>query len=73
MKYRKENGDTRALIDRSFFNAELKALYGSHYADRLKMAHAYERKIIIGDKEVLLDWRGDGISFKSTLLSSNIL
>lgn len=45
-KCRIENGATRELIGRSFLNGEVKALYGSHYADRLKMLNnSYTRKI----------------------------
>lgn len=44
-KYRNENGETRDLINRSFLGAEVKNLFGSHYADRLKMLNnSYTRK-----------------------------
>jgi serine/threonine-protein kinase HipA len=45
-KYRNENGDTRDLINRSFLGAEAKTLFGSHYADRLRMLNnSYAKKI----------------------------
>ena len=45
-KYRKENGLTRDLINRSYLGAEAKDLFGSHYADRLRMLNnSYAKKI----------------------------
>jgi serine/threonine-protein kinase HipA len=45
-KYRKENGETRDLINRSFLGAEAKDLFGSHYTERLRMLNnSYTKKI----------------------------
>ena len=45
-KYRNENGETRDLINRSFLGAEAKTIFGSHYADRLRMLNnSYAKKI----------------------------
>jgi len=45
-KYRNDNGDTKELITRSFLGGEAKALYDSHYSDRLRMLNnSYAKKI----------------------------
>jgi serine/threonine-protein kinase HipA len=45
-KYRNENGNTRDLINRSFLGPEVKILFLSHYADRLRMLNnSYAKKI----------------------------
>ena len=45
-KYRIDNRDTRDLITRSFLGAEAKILFGSHYADRLRMLNNSHAKKI---------------------------
>jgi len=45
-KYRNENEETRGLINRSYLSADAKDLFGSHYADRLRMLNnSYEKRI----------------------------
>lgn len=45
-KYRSENNETKDFLGRSFLSAEVKTLYGDHYADRLRMLNnSYMKKI----------------------------
>jgi serine/threonine-protein kinase HipA len=45
-KYRKENGVTRDLINRSYLGVEAKDRFGSHYAERLRMLNNSHAKKI---------------------------
>lgn len=45
-KYRGANDQVKGLLGRSFLSAEVKMLYGDHYADRLRMLNNSYRKRI---------------------------